>query len=293
MIELKTQSHNDSVEIWMGVYKYLLGPNIESKQNFIDNLKKVFFKVDPSDFAYENDLTSVTLINDKSIKLNRWKFYEVNNHLNLTNELSIHSKTMMIQYLEAITKDIEITEEVNTINILLEQVSEVLSEKILKFNDISIYPKFQPINQKQLIKLLELTFVHEELKMNTLDLDYEAKILFQLEMIKKISEENELFSHLVIVDIPKITQNIKKSIENIDMDNIFILIMTDESIDTDIQNCIYFGENVVDFANEIKIYNEILMVIDRVYTMDEIKPVIKEFVMGVDSEVSKKLENIL
>lgn len=293
MIEIKSINQNNKYISSIDRVKYLLGPDRTGKEYFVDSIKRVFYKIDHSEYAYENKLDSTVTIDEKTIKLKNWKLLDIHTHINLNQELAIGSRSMMHQYIESILRDIEYSEELNTINILFEQLAEMLFEKMIIFDDIEIDPKFETITQKQLIKMLSLRFINEKNIMDYLDLSYEAKILFQIYMAKQIVEKNELFKHMVIIDIPRVSEKIKNALDSITSDNMFVIVLTEANIDVSIKDVTYFGTKVIDFSNDISIYNELMMEIDQVYNLDEMKCVIKRFIEGIDDKDTRRLENYL
>lgn len=293
MIKIKSVNAQHKYEISIEDIKYLMGPNRLQKEDFMNQIKRIFYKLDNSEYAYEQKTNTTTTIDEKAIKLKTWRLLDIHAHINLNQEISLGSKSMMHQYVEMLLRDVEYMEEINTINLLFEQIAIQLSEKMIEFNQINIDAKFEQMTQKQLIKLLELRFISENQLMDYLDLNYEARILFQIKMAESIAEKNELLKYLVFVDIPKMTVKIQEELSNIRLDNMFVIVLVEEKINVEIRNCSYFGKRNIDFSDDISIYNDLIMEIDQVYNLDEMKCVIKKFVSGVDDKDTKRLEKFL
>jgi len=293
MIKIKSVNAQHKYEISINNIKYLMGPNRLQKEDFMNQIKRIFYKLDNSEYAYEQKINTTTTIDEKTIKLKTWRLLDIHAHINVNQEISLGTKSMMHQYVEMLLRDIEYMEEINTINLLFEQIAIQLSEKMIEFNQINIDAKFEQMTQKQLIKLLELRFISENQLMDYLDLNYEARILFQIKMAESIAEKNVLLKYLVFVDLPKMTVKIQEELSNIRLDNMFVIVLVEEKINVEIRNSAYFGKRNIDFSDDISIYNDLIMEIDQVYNLDEMKCVIKKFVNGVDDKDTKRLEKFL
>jgi hypothetical protein len=294
MINLEIRSSKDKVSFSIDDCKYIHGSNIIKKQWVIRVLKKFFFNVNHSEYALEKNLDYDIYLNDKIINTRQWKLYEIHNKIDLSSEFKLSSKTVMHKYFESILMDIEYEEIITTINALLGDLCDYILEKIGEIDkNVEVAPKMPDFNAKLIVKLLEIGISIDDLEANYFDLDYSNSILVQIKMIKKISEINNIKNYIVIIDVPFVTKEVIEEIENHCIENLHFIVMTEQKIDVPICKVVNLGNKIIDFADELAIYEDICQEIDLHYEIEEVKGLIKDYLLKKDTDEVKKLTTVL
>ena len=134
---------------------------------------------------------------------------------------------------------------------------------------------------KQLFKIFNFKLFKDDLQINSLDLDYNEKILFQLKMINVICKrENK--QNLVLIAIPFITETILDYISTID--NAKVLVFPNKvakNVKIDSKNVFYFSVDcAVDLYDDNTIY-DLCLSANKNYSINEYKNKLMEEVMKI------------
>lgn len=278
--------------------KYILGNNYQNKYDLINTIRKVFNKVEDSEFLFESNINTYFKINDEPINIRKTKFYEVNNFYNLSDEFKLRSNSTVLSFLEQMFLDIEYNDLVNTINILQQdlatEMSKIVNEEINKYNmNISI----EDINIKNLLKRIEIKMSKDNLSSNQYDLNYNENIIGQIELIEIISKKNKLYNHLALIDIPVITPDITNKLNQINNNNLILIVVSNDyrlnNFNININDCYIINKVLIDLSDDISLYNDIIMELPTKITLEEIKLSLNNYINNLNWTDNIKIGDIL
>lgn len=175
--------------------------------------------------------------------------------------------------------NIEYDDTLQTINILFNELASIVEEKINQ-NELkpSLSIEFPELTTKFLIKNMVLNALKDDYKVNGFNLSMEELLSIQIKMCIDIARTNPLYEYLFIIDSNFISFQLMKLVEEHDLMNLHFIISTRDSIDTTIDNVVSVEKYVIDFANDVDIYNEILMNLEVSLSLDELKEELKLYV---------------
>lgn len=293
MIQIIIQTGTEKIALSLGDVTYFYGPNYDLKFNIIQTLRKHFFNVDQSEYDHEMGKVSSIYINGEALNIKKWKYYELSPAFNLETEFKLGSKSLMIQYIESNLVNIEYEEEVASINILYNILGEIMSQKlnIENFN-IEIEPSLIELSLKTIIKSLELKALKEEHIASSHNLTYSDLMNFQIHIAKSIAKLNPHKHYIFKVDLPKLNKDILVNLNEIENAH-FIVVNEHCILETNRENVVYFGKQIVDFSNDVEIYEKIMLEYGSITTLDDLNVVINQFLTKKDNEITKILKENL
>jgi len=253
--------------------KYLLGNNYNIKFDIINTIKKYFNKFENSEYAIENDLESNFKINDNDINFRKWQLLEISEHLDFTDELKLKSKSVFTKLLETQFYELAFSEIVSTINILNQDLAIEMNDSLNKFfYDDNITISFGDYDLKTMIKNIKVNLFKYNMIMNEYDLSYNNKIIMQILIARAVARKTLDKKYLVVLEIPTITKEIVDEIKKIKEQNISIIVASnDEKLkDINVNDVVYIGKNIIDLADEVEIYNKILLNLEKQSTIEEV-----------------------
>lgn len=279
MNKITVTKKNTTISFSFGKVKCLVGQNIESKDFICRTIKKHFFGIDHSEYDRETDSLTDVLIDEKPLDTKKWKMYEISDHYDIDADLKMGSKTIMLKYIEMALVNIEYDDTLQTINILFNELASIVEEKINQ-NELkpSLSVEFPELTTKFLIKNMVLNALKDDYKVNGFNLSVEELLSIQIKMCIDIARTNPLYEYLFIIDSNFISFQLMKLVEEHDLMNLHFIISTRDSIDTTIDNVVSVEKYVIDFANDVDIYNEILMNLEVSLSLDELKEELKLYV---------------
>ena len=234
------------------------------------------------------------LINDQEVNIKDWELITINNDIDLNEEYKLRNKSLFNEYMKSKYEKLDETEELNTINLIIDQINEYISENTLSINDFNLVPRISRLNFRQIIKLFEFNIIKEDLIASQYDLSYEDKILLQIEILKEITKNNYAKNYLVVVDIAKLTSKIYEKLNSLEIENLYILCFTNECLkNIDINNIYNIENKNLDFSNEVSLYNEILLEAENKIFIEDLKLTLKEIVEGIDNDGTRKVKTLL
>ena len=167
---------------------------------------------------------------------------------------------MILKYYETIFENIQYLDEVNTINTLLECFNNEYINKHGQFDDvtgITLISSLDSINTKFLIKIMGLKLLKDDFNAYEFDLDYDEIILFQLNLLRKISSDQSSKDFIIIMDIPILTEKILESL-HFNSANISILIFPffiENLNHLNYKDIVLCGNTMIDLCNEEQLYD--------------------------------------
>ncbi len=266
MNKLTVKKGNVSYEFAVDYVKYCLGNNYVNKHEFKNIIFEVFNGSKSTEYAMNFTGTSVILFNDHPILSKFWNMYYVNENYSINSEMKLTAKSLSSLYFETIFNDMDHFDTINTLNILMESLAQEIESENWNTRFISLTPK-------QLVKLMTPIYLLDENQANEYDLDYEQSIIMQLDMIKLISENIKTKKHLCLIEIPLLTENIQKAIEQLKDNCITIVMLSGYSILIDVEDVYLFEQDTLDLSDELLLFQ---MFNDKgISTIEEAKNIMK------------------
>ncbi|CCV63866.1 conserved hypothetical protein [Alteracholeplasma palmae J233] len=273
MNKITVKLRKERIEFGINQYKYLIGSNYSDKHQIVQSIKKCFERGNNSEFAIDNNSELWFKINDKDVDIRKYKLFNITSIFDYKTEIKLGAKSIILNYLEAIFKDIEYDDLVNTLRIIKDDLGVSMSDRIEQNNHYKLNLKFEEITLKGLLKQVEVSLYKDQLISNEYDLSYEDLVLFQIDLITKITENIRDFEYICIIEIPVVTQIIKEAIEKVKQKNLMILIVSNDSYikNVDINNFLSLNKQIIDFSDEVSIYNDIILNLERNSTIQDIR----------------------
>ncbi len=254
---------NDRIDIIVDKIKLICGNDFESRDKIKKVLNNRFNKLTESDYAQDKH-KSIVLVDDEPIAINDYLYFCVDSSYDLVQDTKLGTKSLALEYINSIFKDVEYIEEYQTINSLF---TSLLDEKT-DDSDYYIRPYLDNLlSKKMMVKLLEFSFLNDDSIINNYDLTLEERIMIQLNMIKAISRKTEK-KVLVLLDTPKVTSNMLEIINNI---NGQFLIMFNQIVDGQYENVLILDNIKVDIDDENQLYETANSNNTAYYTIEEMK----------------------
>lgn len=113
-------------------------------------------------------------------------------------------------------------------------------------------------------------------------------------MIDYIAVHSKKYADIILfIDIPLITDEIKQKIDAISKDRVYCLVFSKVVRDTDIENICFEEDYFLDFANEEMVYYLLNEKSSTLYTLEDIKNMINEYLKDLSSREHISLINNL
>lgn len=294
MINLSIRNGSERISFPLSTVTYFHGKNYPLKYEYIKVIRKHFNKTNHSDYDLENNTTTNIYIDNDEINLRNWNYFEIDTKFDFDSQFKLRSKSLMLQYLESVLVNIEYDDTVSTINILFDDLTKVINEKIeLGNSEFSIDAKLEELTLKSLLKLIELNIIKEESLATEYNLTYTEYVLTQIRLIKKVAKTNELKNNLVLVQLPYYDETIIDELK-CDLENLyFIVVNEDNEIDAKREEVIYFGKQITPLYDDVELYNKIMLEHGVITTLEELNSVVNDFLKNSDNEITKILKENL
>lgn len=262
MDKISIKYNNQLLDVSIDNYKLVIGNNYEEIYEIIKAIKGSFDKNHLSE--YKDNIYSKYSIsfNDSVIDLRYWELFEISHMFDLNNDLKLGSKSALLKYFDAALKNIEYTDELNTLNGLFTLLADdVIQPSIdLSMENINLKANLQEVNLKNIVKYLIVNILKNEMDANYYDFDYSEIINLQLKIYNKIAEANFDKQYLCIVEIPFINEEIFDAISNLRQSNLKIMVFTNSLNNRYINNAntIIISNRILDLFNEEHVYDILL-----------------------------------
>lgn len=253
---INIKCNNTNIKISVLDKKYISYFDDEKKNLIIRTIDNYFQKLGDSEYAQENGYTNEVDIDLDRIRIADFLYFNVNSAYNLNTEVKVSTKNIFSKYLECILDKIEYSEQYQTLTIvfsdLLDSLSDEISSDFSGKNPIltSVFEK------KQLMKMIEPRVVADSLEINDYDITLKEKVIFQLEMIKRIVNSSNKRS-LVIVDVYAYEKEFEDIINQFSKNALVIIFFNkiDIEIEKEDDLMIITKNDVIDLYDDNKIYD--------------------------------------
>lgn len=274
MIDLNIISHKVEFVIYIDHFKYLYIKDYNIKRGIINCLDGFFCKEKDSEFAIETKMTNKIFSDGKLINVNDFDYFKITENFDIKNELKLGTKTLFSRYLELKLEKIEYTENFQTLEYLLEDLNNILKERIVE--DISVLNLRINIEleKKQLLKLITLNIMKEELISNFLDISYYEIIELQLEMLLAITKEVSKKT-IIAIDTPYIKESWLQFIKLFPK-NVYILLFPNALQYAQPKDVFILKDNIqIDLFDDNSLY-ELCMNENTNYTIEEYRNILMQ-----------------
>lgn len=279
MHKINITHNNRNISFSFGALKFITGHNIELKYEIFRILRKHFFGIDASEYAIEHDLSSGIKIDDKPLDTKRWKFYEIQSRFDIDYDLKLGSKSVSLKFIESALVNIEYEPLIQTINNLFKDLEIMIEELLNVFeSDIEFKANLPEMSLKTILKLIELNLYNDDSKMTMYDMNIMSTIELQTKIIKKIAELNPQNEYILCIEALKMSEELMKEVQNHQIPNLSILVITEDRVDTNVNNVVNVSNKIIDFANEVDLYNEIVMEADFQMSMELLKEYLSAYI---------------
>ncbi|MBW4258565.1 hypothetical protein KTG15_12845 [Methanobacterium sp. YSL] len=271
--------NNQNFSFSFGPLKFITGNNTEMKYEIIRILRKHFFGIEASEYAVENGIACNIKIDDKPLDTKRWKYYEIHSRFDIDYDLKLGSKSVSLKYMESTMVNIEYEPLIQTINNLMKDL-EVMVEDLLNVidSDIEFKVNLPEMSLKTILKLIELNLYKDDSKMNMYDINILSSIELQTKIIKKIATLNPQNEYIITIETQELSKQLMIEVENHQIPNLNLIIITEDRIDTNVNNVVNISSKTIDFANEVDLYNEIIMEADFQMSMELLKEYLSAYI---------------
>lgn len=277
MKQLLISSGNINRTIIINHTKYVLGSNAMNKY-YLKQAVRQYFNKTVSGYREEIGSKCYFKIDDSPVDKKNTFFYEVTENYSINDDAKLSTKSLMLKYLETLYSDVNYMDTFNTLNILVESLSDEVSENAFIQSEFSTY------SPKLLTKLVTAHYYEDESYKDEYDLSYEDLIILQLNMINYIAVNAKKYAYIILfIDIPLITDEIRSKIDELSKDRVYCLVFSKTVKDTEIENICIEEDYYLDFANEEMVYYILNEKSSILYTLEDIKNMINEFLKDLSS----------
>lgn len=253
---INIKCNNSNIKICVLDKKYISYYDDEKKNLIIRTIDNYFQKLGDSEYAQENGYTNEVDIDLDRIRIADFLYFNVNSIYNLNTEIKVSTKNVFSKYLECVLDKIEYSEQYQTLMIVLSDLIDSLSDEIS--SDFSgKNPMLTSIfEKKQLMKLIEPRVVTDSLEINDYDITLKEKVIFQLEMIKRIVNSSNKRS-LVIVDVYSYEKEYEEIISQFSKNSLVLIFFIKINIEIEKEDdlMIITKNDVIDLYDDNKIYD--------------------------------------
>lgn len=287
MKQLLISSGNINRTIIIDHIKYVLGSNAMNKY-YLKQAVRQYFNKTVSGYREEIGSECYFKIDDSPVDKKNTLFYEVTENYSINDDAKLSTKSLMLKYLETLYSSVDYIDTLNTMNILIESLSDEVSENAFVQSEFSTY------SSKLLTKLVTVHYYEDESYKDEYDLSYEDLIILQLNMIDYIVMNSKKYAYIILfIDIHLITDEIKSKIDEISKDRVYCLVFSKTVKDTEIENICVEEDYFLDFANEEMVYYILNEKSTNLYTLEDIKNMINEYLKDLSSREHISLINNL
>lgn len=288
MREIKLHINKETLSFAVQNYKILYGENYIKKYEIFNKIER-YFRVRSNDDCYNE-----VLLDDEPLNKSDFLFFKITSNFDLEEEFKLGSKSLTKKYLELKLQNIEYLEELNTLKIILESLNDnyVANNLNIKCNDKILRFSFDEIDNKQLIKLIDVKLTTEYENMNVYDLNYHEVILMQLKMIEEMISLSDKPVFLLIDCY--LDEYLLNEILSINVNDSIILInISAEHRVKNINDYLLVNNSVIDTFDEVLLYyliNKINIFISDVY---DFKKLLISYIEGSSDSKINELRKII
>ncbi len=276
MREIKLYIDNEEISFAINNYKILFGDNYIKKYKIFNIIEK-YFKTKNDD-----ELSNDVFLEGDLLNKNDFLFLKIDSSFNVEEELKLNSKALIKKYLELKLQNIDYLEELNTLKIILESLNDnfVKDNLNINYNDKILDFSFDEINNKELIKLLNVGMFNENNdEISIYDLEYHDIIILQLRLIQNIIDLNDKPIFLLIDCY--LDEYLLNEILSLNIKNSIILINTNTKHKVkNLNDYLLVNNYVFDIFSDVTQYHLIDKMNIFIKNENELKKIIVNYING-------------
>jgi hypothetical protein len=294
MNKIKVTTNKETIDFTIGPRKFFLGPNYSSKYEIIQAFRKVYYKMDTSEYEEECQINQKIEIDGKEVESRKSVLFEVNSSFQIDSDLKLGSKSLLQRYLEFKLVNIEYNETLGAINILFDDLLTDVNEMIgLERGDFNITLTVEELTTKQLLKLFSADIIKDELCANCCNLSYDEIILYQLELINAIASEFDLKDYFVLIDVQRVSKTILEYLKKNERSNLYYMVFCDQKMAVSVEEVVYFKDRTIDFFDDNQLYESIYIHLGLDMPFSEFKKELQVFISENVSDNCKIIDKKL
>lgn len=294
MDRLTFHTGTETVEFGIGTRKFLCGENVKWKYNVLKTLRQALGNIKDSEYAETHGMTKKMLLNGEDIKVKKSRFFTISQHYDFLEDMKLKTGSTMYLFLQEKLRDIEYTEEFNTLAILFKDFSETMNERITEDTGLPFTMDLQltDLHLRQLLKMVSLSLQKDDKEAHPYDMDYEESIIFQLDLIIETASrdgENDYYGYL---DVPLLTDKIIDKTESLPK-NLRIIIPTRLHPAKRLEEVVIVERKTIDLADDVQLYEKITMSLSNHVELADTESVLRDYLGGKRTAETDQLRAIL
>lgn len=289
MKEIKLYINKEEITFAVQNYKIIYGENYIKKYEIFNKIERYF-----NEKFDDNDYYNKIYIEGEPLNKSDFIFLKINSNFDLEDEVKIGSKTLFRKYLELKLQNIEYLEELNTLKIILESLNDnyVSNNLNIELEDKKLTFSFDTIDNKQLIKMLNINLIDDEGSKSFYDLNYHELILLQLKMIEDIIRLSDK-TIILLVDC-YLNEYLLNKILSINAKNSIILINTNLKHNAkNIDDFLLVNNYIIDLFDEVNIYHMINKINLYINDIKDFRKILINYIKGNDDSKIIELKKII
>ncbi len=241
---------------------------------------------DFSEFSLREGVESIYL-NEQKINSRNTLSFILNPYFNIENEIKLGAKTLLLKYLE----NSEDEEMLNISDVLTKETSNY-NKNIILSEELKLNLSFNEIDILELYKMLKCKMKKMGLECNIYDLEYDDLIIFQLNLIEKLSLTTD--KNIFITYIGSLTPKIINAINFLENENIKVFVSTETNhTPSDMKDYCIYNNKIIDVYDEYNLNYEIGMNLPFHCEIEELKKLISQYIIGDSNDRIMSLEKNL
>ena len=286
---------NESFSFGIGTVKYIYGDNIQNKDKIIKIFRHIFEKCEDGDYVLDHDMKLNLEFDENPINLRQSEYYEVSSFKDMLEEMKIKAKSMLSNVLLTALQDIEYNDEYNTLSMLFDDFGSTIHELLpLQESSIKLDVTMKPLDAKSLIKLLELNFLKDEKLIFPYELSYKEYLEVQIDLLIYLAKKNIAKEYYIIMHTHTLTEELNEKLKTVELKNIHILVFIEQiKIPLDKNEVVLLYNNTIDLADEVEVYNSILLPLPCCSTKAELDNILTDYLLNETNERTIALTKIL
>ncbi len=294
MDRLTFHTGTETVEFGIGTRKFLCGENVKRKYNILKTLRQTLGKIKDSEFAEAHGMTKKMLLNGEDIKVKKSRFFTISQHYDYLEDMKLKTGSTMYLFLQEKLRDIEYTDEFNTLAILFKDFSGTMNERITEETGLPFTMDLQltDLHLRQLLKMASLSLQKDDEEAHPYDMDYEENIIFQLDLIIETASrdgENDYYGYL---DVPLLTDKVIDKTESLPK-NLRIIIPTRLYPAKRLEEVVIVERKTIDLADDVQLYEKITMSLSNHVELTDTESVLRDYLGGKRTLETDQLRAVL
>ena len=267
-------------------YKIILGSNESLKFEIIKIFYRIYLNQKISEYAIEFGNVPQILINDMPIKFKDCMLFYVHKYYSISDDLKLHTKSLIAKYLEILFSNDSFKDTLNTINLLFDSLRFELQD----YSTVDC--EFNAISPKQLLKLVSAKIIEDDLFKDEYDMTIDEIILFQLDLISFIVNHSFSAHYLILLEINSLSEVILKKVKS--LPNCEILLFVERcNIEVDLDKIAICEKWLLDLGDEEIFYEKICDNNYRLLSLEEGRDYMKHYLYIEDSEKRRFIKKII